>query len=71
MKLSEKNVLAQIMDQDARARLANIAVANADKARQVENMIIQMARYGKIPGKMDDDMLKDLLNQVPFSYEIQ
>lgn len=35
----------QVLDQDARARLANIAVAKPDKARMLENTIIQMARH--------------------------
>jgi programmed cell death protein 5 len=53
-----------VLDQNARARLANILVANPERARQLENMIVQMARYGQIRGKLDEDTLKSLLAQV-------
>ena len=52
------------MDQEARARLNNIAVVNADKARAIEAQIIQLARSGQIRGKMTDADLKEVLDQV-------
>uniref|UniRef100_A0A914WK03 Programmed cell death protein 5 n=1 Tax=Plectus sambesii TaxID=2011161 RepID=A0A914WK03_9BILA len=60
----KNSILSQVLDQNARARLSNIAVAKPDKARSLENMIIQMARYGQIQGKMGDEQLKSLLDQV-------
>lgn len=35
----------QILDQQALARLSNLAAVKPEKARSVEGMIIQMARY--------------------------
>jgi len=57
------DLVVQVLDQNARARLANIAAANAGKARQLEGMIVQMARQGRIPGKLNDDTFKGLLDQ--------
>lgn len=53
-----------MLDQDARARLSNIALAKPEKAMQLENLIIQMARSGQIRGQMGDEQLKQLLDQV-------
>uniref|UniRef100_A0A2C9K379 Programmed cell death protein 5 n=1 Tax=Biomphalaria glabrata TaxID=6526 RepID=A0A2C9K379_BIOGL len=61
-----KNViLGQVLDQSARARLNTIAIAKPEKARMVENLIIQMARTGQLQGqKLSEAQLKDLLEQV-------
>ena len=42
------NMLGQIMDQGARARLNNVAMVNPEKAKKVEMMLIQMARQGQV-----------------------
>ncbi|KAI8790560.1 Programmed cell death protein 5 [Biomphalaria glabrata] len=64
-----KNViLGQVLDQSARARLNTIAIAKPEKARMVENLIIQMARTGQLQGqKLSEAQLKDLLEQVSSS----
>lgn len=53
-----------MLDQEARARLSNIAIAKPEKARQVESMIINMARFGQITGKLGDAQLRDLLDKI-------
>ena len=42
------NMLGQILDQSARARLNNVAMVNPGKAQKVEQMLIQMARQGQV-----------------------
>ena len=42
------NMLGQILDQSARARLNNVAMVNPTKAQKVEAMLIQMARQGQV-----------------------
>ncbi|KAJ1651494.1 hypothetical protein IWQ61_007958 [Dispira simplex] len=57
-------MLAQILQTDARERLARIAMVKADKARSIEDMLIRMARVGQLRGKVNDAQLVDLLEQV-------
>ncbi|NXH95656.1 PDCD5 protein, partial [Pachycephala philippinensis] len=45
-------ILAQVLDQAARARLSNLALVKPDKAKAVENYLIQMARFGQLAGKV-------------------
>ena len=42
------SMLGQLLDQSARARLNNLALVNATKAKQVEGMLMQMARQGQV-----------------------
>lgn len=41
-----------------------IMVAKPEKGRMLENMLIQMAQRGQIMGRMDEDDLKGILEQV-------
>merc|ERR1711976_1034457 len=58
------NILAQVLDQQARARLNTIALTKPEKARMVEGMLIQMARTGQIQGKLGEAEFKNLLERV-------
>ncbi|CAJ0574037.1 unnamed protein product, partial [Mesorhabditis spiculigera] len=57
-------MLSQILDQAALVRLTNLAAAKPEKAKMVEQTIINMARRGQLAGKMSDDALKSLLEKV-------
>ncbi|CAH8640376.1 unnamed protein product [Schistosoma bovis] len=46
------SILAQILDQDARARLNTIAITKPEKAKMVENMLINMAQTGRLGPKV-------------------
>lgn len=58
------NILSSVLTQEARARLSTLGTAKPERARMVENIIIQNARMGVIRGKVDEDALKDLLSRV-------
>ncbi|XP_028930363.1 programmed cell death protein 5 [Ornithorhynchus anatinus] len=58
------NILAQVLDQSARARLSNLALVKPEKAKAVENYLIQMARYGKLSGKVSEQGLIEILEKV-------
>jgi len=60
----KNNILVQVLDQQARARLNMIALTKPEKARMVESMLIQMAQMGQIQGKLGEEQLKSLLEQV-------
>ncbi|GFO25452.1 programmed cell death protein 5 [Plakobranchus ocellatus] len=61
-------ILGQALDQGARTRLNTIAVAKPEKAKMVENLILQMATSGQLHGqKLTEEAFKDLLAQVSSS----
>ncbi|XP_065675187.1 programmed cell death protein 5-like [Hydra vulgaris] len=64
-ELEMKNaMLTQLLDQGARARLNSIALVKPEKAKMVENMIIQMARTGQISGKLNEQSLVNILERI-------
>ncbi|XP_063294497.1 programmed cell death protein 5 [Pelobates fuscus] len=58
------NILAQVLSQEARARLNNLALVKPEKAKAVENYLIQMARYGQLGGKLSEQGLIEILEKV-------
>uniref|UniRef100_A0A0N5B0Z5 Programmed cell death protein 5 n=1 Tax=Syphacia muris TaxID=451379 RepID=A0A0N5B0Z5_9BILA len=63
-EIAKNTILSQILDQSAMARLSNLSVAKPEKAKMVENTIIQMARMGQIAGKLSDEGLKQILDRI-------
>jgi programmed cell death protein 5 len=57
-------ILKQVLTPEAQERLANVALVKTDRARQVETYLINAAQAGKLGGKVTEDQLKDLLQQV-------
>jgi programmed cell death protein 5 len=51
--------------------VARIAIVKPEKARAIEDMVIQMAQRGQLAAKIDEDKLIDLLNQVGINEEKQ
>ena len=58
------NLLTQILDQSARARLNNIGAVDPAKLVQIESLLIQMAQRGEIGGKLNEAGIKDILDQI-------
>ncbi|ODS41117.1 hypothetical protein BEH94_01060 [Candidatus Altiarchaeales archaeon WOR_SM1_SCG] len=56
-----KFIMAQILTPDAQERISNIHLANPDFARQVEVMLVQLYQAGKLPKKVNDAQLKEIL----------
>jgi len=61
---AKNQMLTQILDQPARARLNTLMLAKHEKGQMVENMLINMARMGQIRGKLGEAELVGLLEQV-------
>ncbi|XP_028410191.1 programmed cell death protein 5-like [Dendronephthya gigantea] len=59
----KNQMLSQILDQQARARLNSIALVKPEKAKMVEGMLIQMASTGQLGGKIGDTQLVSLLER--------
>ncbi|KAM5331879.1 programmed cell death protein 5-like [Glossophaga mutica] len=58
------SILAQVLDQSARARLSNLALVKPEKTKGVENYLIQMTRYGHLSGKVTEQGLIEILEKV-------
>ncbi|XP_060693651.1 programmed cell death protein 5 [Hemiscyllium ocellatum] len=58
------SILAQVLDQSARARLSNLALVKPEKAKSVENYLIQMARFGQLGRKISELELIEILEKV-------
>ena len=64
MREQRKAILGQILTNEAKERLANIAVVKPQKAEQLEMLLIQNAQRGMIQGKVTEGQMIDLLEQV-------
>ena len=64
MEEMRRTMLAQILDNKARERLNRISIVKPEKARGFEDLIIRMARSGQINGKLGEQQIIDLLEQV-------
>ncbi|XP_068174464.1 programmed cell death protein 5 [Antennarius striatus] len=63
-KEMRNSVLAQVLDQSARARLNSLALVKPDKATAVENYLIQMAQIGQLGRKISEQGLIEILEKV-------
>ncbi|KAK9320769.1 PDCD5-related protein [Lipomyces orientalis] len=57
-------MIAQILTPAARERLSRIRIVRQQKAKGVEDLLIQMARTGQIRSRVDEDELISLLEQI-------
>lgn len=64
MEAQKQGVLRQILNPEARDRLANVRLANPQMAESVEMQLIQLAQSGRLRGVIDDTMLRNILAQI-------
>ncbi|KAL2269550.1 hypothetical protein VTJ83DRAFT_1734 [Remersonia thermophila] len=57
-------ILNQILEPEAADRLARIRMVKEQRAQDVEDRLITLARTGQLRQKVTEDQLKDLLNAV-------
>ncbi|MGY5862329.1 MAG: DNA-binding protein [Candidatus Thorarchaeota archaeon] len=57
-------LLRQILTPEARQRLTNVKMVKPQFADQIEAQLIQLAASGRLKGRVDDDQLKTLLQQI-------
>ncbi len=71
IEAQRQSILRQIMDPEARDRLANVKLANPQLAANVENQVIRLYQSGRLQGSITDAMLKEILqSMVPQKREI-
>jgi programmed cell death protein 5 len=58
------HVLLQILEPEARERLANIKLTKPEFARAIEQQLVALAQSGRIKQKITDAQLKELLTQL-------
>ncbi|KZT28670.1 DNA-binding TFAR19-related protein [Neolentinus lepideus HHB14362 ss-1] len=59
-----RDLLATVLDSGARERLARIALVSAERSRQVEAILLRMAQTGQLRGRITEDQLIELLDQM-------
>mmetsp|Transcript_10587 Transcript_10587/g.25327 ORF Transcript_10587/g.25327 Transcript_10587/m.25327 type:complete len:134 (-) Transcript_10587:24-425(-) len=57
-------MLVSVLDASARERLSRIAIVKPDKARAIENQLIQMAQRGMVRSKIDEKQLIGMLEGI-------
>ncbi|GAB5030647.1 programmed cell death protein 5 [Nannochloropsis oceanica] len=62
-------MLDQILLPEAKERLARIAIVRKEKARAVEDMLLQAATSGRLGGKVTEEQLIQMLEQVSSQVE--
>lgn len=60
----KRQMLSRILDAEARERLSRIGLVKPQKARQITDLLIRMAQSGQIRGRITEDQLIGLLDQV-------
>ena len=63
-EIAKQNILRQILEPEARERLANIRLARPDLAQAVENQLILLAQSGRLMRKITDEELKEILRRL-------
>ncbi|MDD1658663.1 MAG: DNA-binding protein [Methanomicrobiales archaeon] len=58
------HVLLQILEPEARERLANIKLTKPEFARSIEQQLVALAQSGRLKQKITDAQLKELLGQL-------
>ncbi|KAK6496409.1 hypothetical protein TWF481_002429 [Arthrobotrys musiformis] len=61
---ARKSMLSQILTPEANDRLGRIALVRADRARDLENRLIMMARSGQVRQRITDTELRGMLESV-------
>lgn len=68
----KNQILLMILTREAKERLNRVKIAYPELANMVENQLIMLYQNGRLPGEVDDNTLKRILQQVqPESKEIK
>ncbi|XP_072767796.1 programmed cell death protein 5 [Anoplolepis gracilipes] len=64
MEEMKHTILAQVLDQSARARLNTLRLGKPEKGKMVEEMLLNMAQNQQLPGKLGEKQLINLLESL-------
>ncbi len=60
----KKAILRQHLTDEARKRLNTVKMSKPDVGEQVEQQLVALAQSGRIQGKIDDEKMKQLLQEL-------
>eukprot|EP00762_Andalucia_godoyi_P001238 ANDGO_04875.mRNA.1 Uncharacterized protein C23C4.09c len=58
-----QSILSAVLEPQARERLSRVSLVQPDKARMLENMVIQQVRSGRVAGRISEEMLIQMLER--------
>lgn len=61
--------LKRLMEPDAYERLMNVRISNNELYSQLTNLLLAMARSGRVQGKVTEAQLRDLLAKLTYRPE--
>lgn len=64
LEAQKRQVMIQILTQEARSRLANLRLTKPEFVDQIELQLIQLAQTGRVKSKITDEQLKVLLQKL-------
>lgn len=64
LKQQIKKIASQFLTKEAKSRLGNIRAVNDDLATEVELQLVQLYKSGRLPDKVTDDQLKEILKKI-------
>ncbi|KAF8163189.1 PDCD5-related protein [Crassisporium funariophilum] len=59
-----RDLLTTVLDTAARERLSRIALVSPERSKQIEAILLRMAQSGQLRGRVTEEQLIDLLNQM-------
>ncbi|KAH7927076.1 hypothetical protein BV22DRAFT_306117 [Leucogyrophana mollusca] len=59
-----RDMMATVLDTAARERLSRIALVSPERSKQIEAIIVRMAQSGQLRGRVSEQQLIDLLEQM-------
>ncbi|KAJ7460993.1 PDCD5-related protein [Mycena galericulata] len=59
-----RDVMATVLDTAARERLSRIALVSPERSKQIEGILMRMVQSGQLRGRVSEDQLIDLLEQM-------
>ena len=62
-------LLAGVLDNGARSRLSSVALVKPERARMIENQIIQMVQSGRVQGQLGEETIVGMLKQIGSAQE--
>lgn len=64
MEQQKHSVMRQLLEPEARERLARMKLARPDVGKMVEQQILMLAQSGRVNGKIDDKTLRQILAKI-------
>ncbi|KAF9068735.1 PDCD5-related protein [Rhodocollybia butyracea] len=59
-----REMIATVLDNGARERLSRISLVSPERSRQIEMILVRMAQGGQLKGRVSENQLIELLDQM-------